>query len=321
MLFITNRCPRQSIKTRIHRNFDFDLADNAAGNSVFFCERLGRDVYEELGSRRFLDRVAEEKHRQVLFYVHGGHRLPEDVFPLAESLQALCEAQEPDEVRVVPWIWPCDGDRGVVHEDWDDRASADLSGFAFARALQRLLYRRLADDGTGAGGHLPKPLSLLAHGLGARVLAESLHRWRVHHLPRGVPMLFRHVFLVAADLEDTALEAGGIGEDIGHVARQVTVYFAAEDPGLTSGGVHQVAACRLGHRGPADMGRVPRHVIAVDCDDVGRRHDLRREHADFHVGLSPAEPGVVFRHLFAALMAGRVFAEDETRRLTILREG
>ena len=34
MLFVTNRFPEQSIRTRIGRKFDFDLDNNAASNSV-----------------------------------------------------------------------------------------------------------------------------------------------------------------------------------------------------------------------------------------------------------------------------------------------
>ena len=38
MLFVTNRFPNQSIRTRRGRRFTFDLRNNAPSNSVFFCE-------------------------------------------------------------------------------------------------------------------------------------------------------------------------------------------------------------------------------------------------------------------------------------------
>ena len=38
MLFITNRFPTQSIKTRKGRNWNFDMDNNGSSNSVFFCE-------------------------------------------------------------------------------------------------------------------------------------------------------------------------------------------------------------------------------------------------------------------------------------------
>ena len=37
MFFITNRFPKGSIRTRINRPFEFDLANNAPSNSMFFA--------------------------------------------------------------------------------------------------------------------------------------------------------------------------------------------------------------------------------------------------------------------------------------------
>lgn len=107
MLFITNRLPRQSIRTRLNRNFDFDLSNNAASNSVFFCERLGLEVYEELGHRAFLQRLKDGKYRQLLFFIHGFSTLPEDVFAATHELQALCEATEPKEVLLTHGLAAC----------------------------------------------------------------------------------------------------------------------------------------------------------------------------------------------------------------------
>jgi len=56
MLFITNRFPKQSIRSRKGRKFDFDLDNNASSNSVFFCEKTGNNSYRELGSIDFLSR-------------------------------------------------------------------------------------------------------------------------------------------------------------------------------------------------------------------------------------------------------------------------
>ncbi|UYG06518.1 alpha/beta hydrolase [Halomonas sp. M4R1S46] len=172
MLFITNRFPRQSIKTRIHRNFDFDLANNAASNSVFFCERLGHEVYEEIGSKRFLQRLKAARHRQILIYLHGDSNLPEDVFPAVEEFQALCEAQEPEEALVVPLIWPCDNDMGAVQDYWDDQESADLSGFSFARVLQKFLAWRELEQFEENAAPCLKRINLLPHSMGNRVVVE-----------------------------------------------------------------------------------------------------------------------------------------------------
>ena len=57
MLFITNRYPKQGIETVIGREFDFDLNENAASNSIFFCTRKKQDNYQEIGSENFLNRL------------------------------------------------------------------------------------------------------------------------------------------------------------------------------------------------------------------------------------------------------------------------
>ena len=80
MLFITNRFPRQSIRTRLGRKFNFDLDNNAAGNSVYFCDRTGHEQYVEIGSIEFFSRLKRSPHRQILIYIHGFSNLPEGVF-------------------------------------------------------------------------------------------------------------------------------------------------------------------------------------------------------------------------------------------------
>ncbi|SFU04831.1 hypothetical protein [Halomonas saccharevitans] len=115
MLFITNRFPTQSIRTRANRPFAFDLKNNAASNSVFYCEEVGLGQYQEVGSKAFLRRLKESNARQVLIYLHGFSNLPEDVFVAVREFQALCDASAHGEVLVVPLIWPCDNDLGVVN--------------------------------------------------------------------------------------------------------------------------------------------------------------------------------------------------------------
>ena len=50
MLFITNRCPIQGIESKEGveatdgRDYDFDLGENSASNSVYFCNRKKKNV-------------------------------------------------------------------------------------------------------------------------------------------------------------------------------------------------------------------------------------------------------------------------------------
>ncbi|WP_300273013.1 alpha/beta hydrolase [Halomonas sp.] len=324
MLFITNRFPTQSIRTRVNRNFTFDLNNNAAGNSVYYCERQGLDDYLEIGSTAFLQRLKQANVRQVLIYLHGFSNLPEHVFAAVAEFQGLCDAVRPGEVLAVPLVWPCDNDLGVVKDYWDDQESADMSAFSFARVLQRFLDWREGEQFEQDPTPCLKRINVLAHSMGNRVLRETLRVWRKYSLPGGVPLLFRNTFLVAADVVNESLEEGHSGELITHASRNVTVYFASDDLALRASKAsnlkNRIASRRLGHSGPEDMSRVGRNVFAVDCDDVNTRYDFPKGHSYFRSGTTFGEPGVVFRHLFTALESGRVFPEDETRRMTILRE-
>lgn len=324
MLFITNRFPTQSIRTRANRPFDFDLKNNAASNSVFYCEEVAAGQYLELGSTAFLRRLKESDVRQVVIYIHGFSNLPTDVFSAAREFQELCDASQPGEVMVVPLVWPCDNDMGIVKDYWDDQESADLSAFSFARVLQRFLEWRESDQFEVDPTPCLKRINVLAHSMGNRVLRETLRVWRKYSLPGGVPMLFRNTFLIAADIVNESLEEGHSGELIVHASRNVTVYFASDDLALRASKAsnlkNRIASRRLGHSGPEDMSRGARNVFAVDCDDVNTRYDYPKGHSYFRSGEVFGEPGVVFLHLFAALRSGRVFPEDETRRMTILRD-
>jgi hypothetical protein len=43
---------------------------------------------------------------------------------------------------VVPLVWPCDGDFGIVLDYYDDQLAADASGLAYARVLAKFLAWR-----------------------------------------------------------------------------------------------------------------------------------------------------------------------------------
>jgi len=323
MLFITNRFPQQSLRTRIGRKFDFDLNDNAASNSVFFCERTGEKAYTEIGNVAFLSRLKQAPYRQILIYIHGFSNLPEQVFSAAQEFQDLCNGKKNGEVLVVPLVWPCDNDFGIVKDYWDDQKSADASAYSFARVLEKFLAWRSSEDYNPQTDPCLKRINVLAHSMGNRVLRETLTAWNRYDLADGVPLLFRNTFLVAADIVNESLQHGEKGELICHSSRNVVVYFASDDLALRASKVsnlkNKIASRRLGHTGPEDMTRTPANVYTVDCDDVNNVYDLKG-HTYFRSGREMGKPGLVFDHIFATLLSGRVFPDDEFRRTSIIRE-
>ena len=322
MLFITNRIPKGSIRSQIGRKFQFDLNNNSASNSVFFCERTEGGQSIEIGSIGFLQSLKDSSYRQLLIYIHGFSNLPEDVFSGAQEFQDLCDGNRDEEVLVIPLVWPCDNDLGVVKDYWDDQKAADQSAFAFARVLEKFLDWRNSEKHNPQTDPCLKRINVLAHSMGNRVFRETLAAWNKYDLPNGVPLIFRNTFLVAADIVNESVHVGERGEVICHASRNVVVYYASDDLALRASKAanlrSRIASRRLGHTGPEDMKLAPANVYAVDCDDVNNAYDTPKGHSYFRSGTEKGQAGLVFEHIFSALLSGRVFPEDEFKRTTII---
>jgi len=321
MLFITNREPRGSIRTKINRNFRFDLKKNAPSNSIYYCERTAKDTYSEIGSKALMSKLKDSNVEQLLFYIHGFSNLPEpDIFPRAEKLQQLFDQKQQGLVQVIPIIWPCDNDFGIIKDYWDDQKSADNSAFSLARMLQKFMAWR---DSSPEEAPCLKRINLLAHSMGNRVLRETLATWNKYDLANGVPLLFRNTILMAADIVNESLENNEKGRLISESSRNVLVYYASDDLALRSSKIsnlkNKVASRRLGHTGPEDMKKVQSNVHAIDCDNFNNQYDMPKGHSYFLEDKN-GNPGKVFEHLFKTIKTGRVDANDLEKRKHILEQ-
>lgn len=316
MLFITNRRIEGARRSQPGRTITFALNDPEPGVSLYFCQRLGAERYLELTAIPFFSRLRRSPRQQVLFYVHGFNCQPERaVFPAAERLQGLCDQLAPDLVQVVPIVWPCDDDFGVVLDYWDDQRNADVSGLALARILGKFMAWR---DRLGAEESCTKHVNVLAHSMGNRVLAGALAGWANDF--GTVPALFRNLFLAAADLPNDVFAPGRPGAVLADAARNVVVYHAADDFALRSSKVanlrHKLVRRRLGHTGPADLEATPRNVVAVDCDGFNGLRD-RLGHSYFLDGLD-GRAGALLTHLVETVRTGRVAGVTPERRRLVL---
>ena len=150
MLFVTNRRFLQGPSatppcgnTPASRFVTFKLSDTEPSHSVSFCRRLKGNSYREIYSHGFFQELKDDKAKQILLYIHGFSNLPEpDIFPRAITLQKMCDEVKQDLVTVVPMIWPCDNDLGIIKDYWDDQSAADASAFGFARILGKFLKWR-----------------------------------------------------------------------------------------------------------------------------------------------------------------------------------
>jgi esterase/lipase superfamily enzyme len=324
MLFITNRALKEGPVTVPGRKVRFNLDNNEAGQSVFFCRRNGPDDYTEIGSLAFLQALKDSAAEQILIYVHGYSNLPEpDIFPRTAMLQKMIGAETGTSVVVVPVVWPCDSDLGIVKDYFDDQIAADASGLAFARVLEKFLAWRQKPEQVETP--CLKRINVLAHSMGNRVLRQSLIEWASYFRGGELPLLFRNTFLVAADIVNESLEYGQEGRYICDCSRNVSVYFASDDLALRASKVanlkNSVASRRLGHTGPENLDKTPRNVFAIDCDDVNTLYDDPKGHSYFLQAGKRTVPGAVFKHLCAAIRTGRVTADETTRRAVLKARG
>ena len=319
MLFITSRMPTVNTEPEFNQHFVFDLKNNSSSRSFFCCRRHQKGKYEEIGSIALLQALKAAKCRQVLVYIHGFANLPEDVFAGAGEFQKLCDKQKPNEVLVLPLIWP--SDVGITNY-WDDQKSADQSAFTFARVMQRFMEWRNSPEYNPEDNPCLKRINVLAHSMGNRVLRQTLANWHRYDQPHGLPLLFRNSFLVAADIVNESLHKGEEGELISHASRNVVVYYASDDLALRASKISNLknaeASRRLGHSGPEDMAKTPKNVYAIDCDDVNTLYDPPKGHTYFRSGIRKGQPGLVFAHIFQTLLNGRVFPNDEFRKSSII---
>jgi esterase/lipase superfamily enzyme len=302
MLFLTNRVLKQNSLSRVGRSVDFDLRDTSPQASFFCCEREGPEKYVEIGSAGFLQRLKESAAEQILIFIHGFNNQPEEtVFPRVAQLQRLFDDQAPGLIQVVAFIWPCrpvGGTGELIRSYYSDQMAADDSDTACARALARLQDWQLENVQNDAPCR--KRIHVLAHSMGNRVLRGAVKRWGDDLLGRGPALMFRNLFLIAADLENRTLERGHEGESLVAAARSVVVYFSSDDLALrASKGANaslRSVSRRLGHTGPYDMTKVPANVYSVDCDQVAMRYDPISGHTYFLHDRNQ-KPGKVFEHI------------------------
>lgn len=320
MLFLTNRRPKQSAKSKRNRRISFDYDTTSVSQLLYFCERQATNDYIEIKSPDFFERLKNLPHKtQLLFYIHGyNNNMEPNVFENTRVLQDEFDKIENDLVLVVPIIWPCDDDSmlAVADDYWDDQDAADASGFGFARALAKFdHWRRLP-----AQQEIPclRRINVLAHSMGNRVLVNAMQLWAEKHNGGNAPMLFRNTFMVAPDVPNEVLEPKEPGRYIVDASRNVVVYFAGDDLAMPASKVanikNKTLTRRLGMTGPEDLDKLPKRVFEVDCDDFNNSLNPPTGHTYFMRSpkgvTSPLIP-----HMAHAIKWGRLPSGDRRQRL------
>lgn len=309
-------------------NNEFVKTDSPA-NQVYFCSYVndGKEaMIKDIGSLNFMKIVRENNYKQVLLYIHGFNNQPEDAFRQGNILQQLCDIYKQKECLVIPVVWPNHDRTGIVRDYWDDQKSADMSGFAIGRAIS--LFTQWQQQNRRDDIQCLKYMNILAHSMGNRVLKEAMYNWGHYDSFRKVPMIFRNIFMVAADVVNNTLEPSQKGGYIPYAAKNVVVYYAGDDRALQGSKIanmeNRVITKRLGHGGPTS-GSMVQNVYAVDCDSVNSKYDILGHTYFINANLIEQKgntfltkdfAGKVFEHFFNCIVTGQVSGEQKQKITT-----
>jgi len=313
MLFITNRTPKQSAKSKRNRKLTFNYDTTAVSQYLYFCERNDKDDYIEVMSKALFGQLKNLPEKtQLLFYIHGfNNNMEPDIFDNAQKLQSLINARSDGLVYVIPVIWPCDDDSAIAFIDdyWDDQDAADASGPAFSRLLGKFdTWRRSKKQ-----QEIPclKRINILAHSMGNRVLKNALNHWATKYSSGNMPQLFRNVFMIAADIENGVLERNQPGRHIVDSSRNIVVYYANDDLAMPASKLanlkNKTVSRRMGMTGPERLSKLPKKVYEVDCDDFNNSYDLKGH--SYFLNDSEGNASPIIEHMTRAIETGRISPE------------
>lgn len=341
MLFVTNRIPDQGAASK-PRALTFNNEEVDISNSLFYCE-YREGVLTERMSDGFLADLKNCRKKNVLFFLHG-YRTPFlRAVEKGRSLQTLLDRIDPELVEVVTLVWPCRDATDRVKTYWTDQDAADMAGPIFARVLSRFMLWRAHPE--QVKDPCLKRIHVLAHSMGNRVLTNILNSWG-HSFGGGrVPLVFRNVFMVAADVPSTTLERDQPGDLITMAARNVVVYYAGDDKRMDESilanavrgpyasddnPIEEIGQAiyfsgdtrtRLGHFGPEDPEKTRRNVYRINCDQFNDLFDAKGGHS-YLLTDGPDDPkgsgfqvtgnvSPLLRHVAKAIMTGQVAADEQ----------
>lgn len=316
MLFVTNRTPKQSAKSKRNRNISFNYDNTAVSQYLYFCERNDKDSYTEIMNEEFFQRLKDlPENTQLLFYLHGfNNNMEPHVFENAQKLQSLINTRSPDLVYVIPIIWPCDDDSAIAFIDdyWDDQDAADASGPAFSRLIGK--FDKWRRDKKQQEIPCLKRINILAHSMGNRVLKNALNDWASKYASGDMPQLFRNVFMIAADVKNDILEKNKPGRHIVDSSRNVVIYYANDDLAMPASKLanikNKTVSKRMGMTGPEDLYKLPKKVYEVDCDDFNNEFDLKGH--SYFIDDKDGNSSPIIKHIVDAIETGRINPADRS---------
>lgn len=230
-----------------------------------------------LGSKEIFKKLREQMrkdHRDILVYIHGFANSFKSSIARAAQVADQYRITPPDDKEYRPHVfafsWPSNGQVVPPWQYFSDRDDAEASGKAMARSLLRLV--EFLDETNASGAQCAQRLHLVAHSMGNWALRHTLQGLRNLAGPSVMRPIFENVFLMAADEDDDALEAGQEAKLalLTRLARRIHVYHSADDRALVISDKTKFNPDRLGFNGPRTFSGLSTRITSIDCELVDK---------------------------------------------------
>lgn len=239
-------------------------------------EGEGNPHEQDRGSDRLFGKIKKEMNAQgcdALVYIHGFANTFEESIARAAQLHEVYQvgpSKNPQHPVVFVFCWPSNGRVTPPWEYFSDRQDAQATGVAMARTMCRL-YDFIRRDGTPC----KQRIHVVAHSMGNWALRHALQALKGE---RSLEPIFDHVFLMAADEDDDALEKDEKLKPLLDLARRIHVYHSEDDKALIMSNTTKFRGTRLGNNGLRSFSGICDQVIAVDCQAVDDTEVLHVDH-------------------------------------------
>ena len=200
----------------------------------------------------------------VLFFIHGFNTDLNDALDALQDLHEKYVENDSNAIQhIVMFTWPA---MSSILEYRDDYRDAELSGYSLVRVFLKLetFYRDFFIESGNA--RCNRQIHIMTQSMGAVVLESMLNNLLRRRIPLSV--VLDKVFLMAADLDWTALEESNPLYNLVDICETVHIYLHRRDRALGVSETTKNPANRLGKYGPKNKNLIPNNISCIDVTNV-----------------------------------------------------
>ena len=239
-------------------NDDVLLDEN---NNLVAINTLHGSVRTFIGLYKSLKQTTEG---DVLFFIHGFNTDLNDALDALQNLHEKYVENDSNAIQcIVMFTWPA---MSSILEYRDDYRDAELSGYSLVRVFLKLetFYRDFFVE--RANERCNRNIQVMTQSMGAFVLESMLNNLLRQTIPLRV--VLDKVFLMAADVDWTALEEPNPLYNIVDICETVHIYIHRRDRALGVSETTKNPANRLGKYGPKNKNLIPNNISCIDVTNV-----------------------------------------------------